>query len=357
MAGMYFNSDGDTMDEPVAAERRNHAADQRPEYEFFIGIDIGGTKTAVSLGNGRGELLGKHRFPTKPHYRDVLEDICDAASGILSNLADGEIFPSGYEIPKALRVVKAVGISCGGPLDSVKGVVQSPPNLPSWEDVPIVEILQDRLGIPCYLENDANACALAEWYWGNGRGYRNMIFLTFGTGLGAGLILDSRLYSGACGLAGEVGHLRLADSGPLCYGKHGSWESFCSGSGLSKLYQQVYGTSLTAKEICDLADAGDSDALHVIEMSSRFLGRGLALLIDILNPQCIIIGSIFSRSEELFRRAMEEEIEKEALSLSYRDCVIRPAGLGERLGDMAALGVAINRFGRIGEEDDEYRSG
>ncbi|MCF7944208.1 MAG: ROK family protein [Spirochaetia bacterium] len=313
---------------------------------LFIGIDIGGTKTAVSLGTESGSILWREQFQTKPQYPDVLDDIHRSVDRLYQEL-ETEIFSeklkkNGITEASARSKIQSVGISCGGPLDSKRGIIQSPPNLPNWDDVPVVEILEGRLGLPCFLENDANACALAEWYWGNGRGCRNLIFLTFGTGLGAGLILDGRLYSGTLGLAGEVGHLRMAEEGPLCYGKHGSWESFCSGSGLKKLYGHLHGDELSAKEICDLADSGDERAQKVIEISSRYLGRGLALLIDLFNPECIIIGSIFSRSEHLFRRLMEEEVEKEALPAAGRACSIKTAGLQESLGDMASLGVAIN---------------
>ncbi len=316
---------------------------------LLIGIDIGGTKTAVTLGSAGGEIFEKRLFLTKPKYMDVLDDICEAVDEIKRSVFSEELKDSVVQVKDhALSIshIKALGISCGGPLDSVRGRIQSPPNLPDWDDVPIVRILERRLGLPCFLENDANACALAEWYWGNGRGAHNMIFLTFGTGMGAGLILQDRLYRGSNGLAGEVGHVRMASSGPLCYGKAGSWESFCSGTGISRLYEDKYGVLLTAKEICDKAEAGDEKALSVIAISSRYLGMGLSLLIDIINPDCIIIGSIYSRSEALFEPMVLEVIKQEALSLSAKQCNVMVSGLGELLGDMAALGVASDGLKR-----------
>src|SRR5690606_15592063 len=129
----------------------------------------------------------------------------------------------------------AIGISCGGPLDSRRGVILSPPNLPGWDRIPVVEVFQQAFKVPVALQNDANAGALAEWLWGAGRGSHNMIFLTFGTGMGAGLILNGQLYSGTNDLAGEVGHIRLAPDGPVGYGKAGSFEGFCSGGGIKQL--------------------------------------------------------------------------------------------------------------------------
>ncbi|MBI9095193.1 MAG: ROK family protein [Sphaerochaeta sp.] len=303
---------------------------------LFIGVDIGGTKTSVSLGNEEGQIINKVQFITKKEPQEVLSECYVAIDQLL------------FTIDK--QMVKALGISCGGPLDSKEGIIQSPPNLPLWDDIPVVRLFQQHTNIPSYLENDANACALAEWLWGSAKGCDSMIFLTFGTGLGAGLILDGRLYRGSCGLAGEIGHWRMKDTGPLCYGKRGSWEGFCSGSGIRELYRAKTNINLSAKDVCLLAEKGDEPALSVIETSARALGQGLALLIDLLNPQCIVIGSIFSRSEALFRGFMEEEIQKEALVQTANVCKVYPSALGENLGDMAALGIAMDRYKQRGKQ-------
>lgn len=303
---------------------------------FFMGIDIGGTKTSVSLGDAGGTILNKTQFATKKDPNSVLSDCFASIEGLL------------HDIDR--KKVKAIGISCGGPLDSKEGIIQSPPNLPLWDDIPVVSLIRQRINIPTYLENDANACALAEWLWGSAKGCKSMIFLTFGTGLGAGLILDGRLYRGTGGLAGEIGHWRMKDDGPLCYGKKGSWEGFSSGSGISLLYKEKTDRDLSAKDVCILAEKGDVTALSVIEESARVLGQGLALLIDLLNPQCIVIGSIFTRSEALFRDVMEEEINKEALPLTARMCKVYHSTLGEDLGDMAALGIAMDRYAQKREQ-------
>lgn len=299
----------------------------------IIGIDIGGTKCAVVLGNEKGEILKKERFATTD--RDATLD--KIMSTVLS-----------------MGECDAVGISCGGPLDSKKGVIMSPPNLPGWDNVEIVKMINSRLGVPVFLKNDADACALAEWKFGAGKGSDNMIFLTFGTGLGAGLILGGRLYSGACDMAGEVGHIRLADFGPVGYGKAGSFEGFCSGGGIAQLGQTVAKENsqmghpvgfadgeITAKSVADAAKNGDEEAIEVYRQCGRMLGKGLSVLIDILNPEKIVLGSIFVRSEELLRDEMQRVIEKETLYPSRRVCEIVPAGLGEALGDVAALCVAV----------------
>jgi glucokinase len=144
--------------------------------------------------------------------------------------------------------------------------------------------------------------------------------------------------------AGEVGHLRIAEEGPYCYHKRGSWESYCSGSGLKELYKMWYNEEKSGKEICDLAEYADEKATCVIEQSATHLGKGIALLMDIFDPDCIIIGSIYTRSEHLFFPTMMHHITLEALPESLNGCTILPSLLKEELGDVAALAVAINRL-------------
>ncbi len=298
----------------------------------YIGIDIGGTKCAVT----RGKPLQTEK---KLRFETTTKD--ETLARILAAV-------------EACMPADAIGISSGGPLDEEAGVILSPPNLPDWDGVPITDILKEKFGIPVYLRNDANACALAEWRHGAGKGTKNMIFLTFGTGLGAGLILDGRLYSGANGMAGEVGHIRLAEDGPVGYGKAGSFEGFCSGGGiaaLARLYAEEHaadfgarGEPITAKTLGERAREGDAAAKAVYEKSAEMLGKGLSILIDGFNPDAIVIGSVFARDEALFREKMEAVIEKEALPHAARVCKILPAALGDSIGDVAALTVAEDGY-------------
>ena len=204
----------------------------------------------------------------------------------------------------------------------------------------------------------ADACALAEWKYGAGKGTENMIFLTFGTGMGAGLILGGKLYSGSCGMAGEIGHVRMAPFGPTGYGKIGSFEGFCSGGGIAQLGRtfaleklqrgetlpycknKTELDGITAKTLAEFARAGDETALAVYRFCGEKLGEGLSILIDMLNPQRIVIGSIFARAQDLLREPMENVLKREALSHSLARCEIVPAALGEEIGDYAALAVS-----------------
>lgn len=294
---------------------------------MFLGVDIGGTKTAVCIGDQQGNILDKIKFPTSTPQKTVEQII-----------ASGRTLLNGQQ-------PLAIGISCGSPQDAEKGIIQAPPNLPDWVDIPITDILGKAFYAPAFLANDANACALAEWKFGAGAGTKNMIFLTFGTGMGAGLILNGKLYEGTCGMAGEAGHMRLTADGPIGFGKAGSFEGYCSGGGIVKLAQQMGHHSFSnTKEICDAAKLGDPVAKSVIDESARQLGQGLSILIDLLNPQRIVIGSIFARAEALFRPEMERIISQEVLDANRTACQIVPAQLGERIGDVAALSIAVVRW-------------
>lgn len=304
----------------------------------YIGIDIGGTKCSVVEADENGKILNKEKFLTLSPDKSINKFI---------------------EIIQSMNKPSAIGISCGSPLDSTKGIIQSPPNLIGWDDIHIVEILKQKFNVPVFIQNDADACALAEWKFGAGRGTQNMIFLTCGTGLGAGLILNGRLYSGTNGCAGEIGHVRLSEFGPSGYGKMGSCEGFGSGSGIAKLgemkaierfqsgkkvsYCHGYDDlkNITAAKIAECANNGNEDAIEVFTISGKMLGRGIAILIDVLNPEMIVIGSVFTRSEHLMRESLEQSIREEALDNAARVCSVMPATLGESLGDIAAVTVAM----------------
>jgi len=315
--------------------------------KLYIGIDIGGTKTSVVLGTGRCKILDKIKFPTQKekgpdftidNIKKSIKEICKR-----SNIN--------------FESIKKIGISCGGPLNSKKGIILSPPNLPGWDNIPIKEIFEKEFKIPANLENDANAAALAEWKFGAGKGLRNLIFLTMGTGMGAGLILNGKLYSGTNDLAGEVGHIRLEKEGPIGYGKEGSFEGLCSGGGIAQLARKrieeykknkidsilfkVEPNSITAETVGKAALSKDTLALKIIEEVGYYLGLGLSILIDILNPEIIVIGGIAVRLGELILSPARKVVYEEALKLSSEVCKIVPAGLGENIGDVAALCVAI----------------
>ena len=297
----------------------------------IIGIDIGGTKCAVVKADEVGNLLDKVSFPTKG-YTETLARIFNTVSKMQPNKST------------------VFGVSCGGPLDAKRGMILSPPNLPGWDEVPIVDKIVHKFGGKAFLMNDANAGALAEWKFGVGKSCRNLIFLTFGTGMGAGFILNGELYEGSCGMAGEVGHIRLATEGPIGYGKKGSFEGFCSGGGLAqmahlksneRITKRDIAESVTAKDLALAAKEGNKVAQKIFAESGRHLGRALSILIDIINPEIIILGGIFSRCKQLMEPYMYEELEKETLPVSLKACRVVASSLGEKIGDYAAVSIAI----------------
>ncbi len=317
----------------------------------WIGLDIGGTKCAVLLAtvdNGI-QILDKIRFETHTElgFQQAYERLIASIEEILQR---NDV---------ALDRVQAIGISCGGPLDSRKGVILCPPNLPGWVNVPIVKMLEEKFGVSTFIQNDANACALVEWKLGAGRGVQDMVFLTFGTGMGGGIIAEGRLLRGHTDMGGEVGHLRLTKDGPVGFGKAGSFEGYASGGGIHRqavaLTKQLVeaGTppawvrnglpeiEWTAKMLADYARQGDEDAKKLWEQVGRRLGEGLALIVDTVNPERIVIGSIFARCEDLLRSPMEEALRREAIPFSLEGFSVVPAETGEQLGDFASVMVAL----------------
>jgi len=320
-----------------------------PENKFLVGIDIGGTKTAVLLSSTPPVVIARKEFATRT-AQGAERAIELIKSGIREMLAE-----QGTDATAILRM----GVSCGGPLDRIKGIIQKPPNLWTWDDVPIKAILENEFKAECLIENDANAGAVAEHRFGAGKGSTNMVFLTMGTGLGAGVITDGHLYRGSNDLAGEVGHLRLTKTGPIGHNKKGSAEGWASGGGMAQVAQQAVaaalkkkrptllakqyrsGEPITAKDIGMAARKGDKVALEVLEATGEKLGMVLAILVDLLNPDRIVIGGLAMRLGDLLLEPARRVIRQEALELPARTCQVVPANLGESIGDAAALCIAM----------------
>ena len=303
---------------------------------LLFGLDIGGTKTGLLLGDTNGMILRRVEIPTPAaeSFEIALSRIRAATNDLL-----GACRRDGLGIPRA------VSVSVGGPLDIERGILYAPPHLAAWGEAPLKQRLGQALALPVYVQHDGNAGALAECYFGAGRGARNMIFLTMGTGLGAGLILNGQIYHGASDMAGEVGHVRMAEDGPVEYGKAGSWEGFCSGSGLVKLAHRMqpgaWPPDLATRDLIGCALESDPAALEVIAEAGRWFGRGLAMLVDVLNPDVIVVGTLGVVLGDLLLEPARAALRAEALPRAVAACRIVPAGLGSRLGDVAALMAAI----------------
>lgn len=314
---------------------------------YYVGLDIGGTKCAATLGISRKNdmtIIKKDYFPTG-----------DGEPFIVL-----EKFSKFIEEASSLYKIESIGISCGGPLDAENGIIKKPPSLRKWDEIKVTDYFESRFKIKTRLKNDADACAVAEWKYGAGKNCSNMVFLTFGTGFGAGLILNGKLYEGKNGGAGEIGHVRLTNKGPEGYYKHGSAEGYCSGSGIVRLadimknnakliksYEEFYSFSvgeISAKTIAEYARKNNAFCKAVYKKSGEMLGKAVSILVDLLNVDKVVAGGIYMRATDLLYPHAIKVIEKESLPLNLKNFELLPAFLGENIGDYAALAVAEGNF-------------
>lgn len=307
--------------------------------QSVIGLDIGGTKTACVEGTLDGRILQRIEMQTHPRepFAVTFEEIVRHVETLIAT--------AGHEG----RRVAAISVSIGGPLKIDEGVLIDPPHLPGWHGIPLKARLVEAFPhVPVCVEHDGNAGALAEFYFGVGkdrRDLRHLIFLTFETGIGAGFIVNRQILRGASDTAGEIGHWRLAEDGPLAFGKRGCWESFASGAGLLHLAAQMFparwGGDREIRELVDAMLRGEDDAMQVAAIAGHWMGRGLALLIDALNPQVIVFGSLGVVLGERILGPARKVIAEEALPQAAAACELLPSVLGNRIGDVASLMAAI----------------
>jgi glucokinase len=306
----------------------------------IVGIDIGGTKTAVVEGTCEAQIIKRSEIPTNAHRS--FNQTFPRLAAVVQDMID--------EAQRAGRRVTAISVSVGGPLQIIDGVLGQPPHLPGWHGVRLKDRLDRRFpALPVYLEQDGNAGALAEFHFGVGRempGLRHLVFLTLGTGLGAGIIVNGQLLRGACDMAGEIGHMRLSPDGPSGYGKFGSWEGFCSGAGMveiaREMFPQRWGHQMQISDLVQAIVLNDKDALQVAHEAGAWLGRGLALLVDMLNPEVIVLGSLAVALGERLLAPARSTLAEEGLPRAVAACKVIPSTLGKRVGDVAALMAALN---------------
>ncbi|MCZ7542451.1 MAG: ROK family protein [Anaerolineae bacterium] len=310
----------------------------------IIGLDIGGTKSAVVEGGRDAEIYQRRGFTTP----------ADRPFDVAAPFMEGEIDQVLAAAQAAGRSVEALSVSVGGPLDIQRGLLTTPEQLPNWHGAPLRDWLETRYGRPAYVEHDGNTGALAEYHFGAGQGARILVFLTFGTGLGAGIMIDGRVLYGVNDLAGEVGHIRIAPDGPSTHGKSGTWEGYASGVGLVYLARmrqpRRWAEPLATRTIVAAALDGDPDALALVREAGQWLGRGLAVLVDVLNPDRIVVGTLGVVLGDLVLEPARAAMRAEALAVSAAACAVVPAGLGARLQDVQALMGAIDRHPRGGLE-------
>lgn len=292
--------------------------------KYILGIDVKRTKTSIVLGDARLEIVERTEFSTAPEegFGSFVKNLAYNAKSMIGDIT-----------------IDAVGVSACGPVDTVHGILRDSPRF-GWGDVDILDEMWKLFKVPVKLEHDAKAGALAEWKMGAGEGFKNVVFLTLETGLGAGMIINGEIYRGA-GFAGEIGHIRLDGDGPTAYGKAGSWESFCSGEGIAKLahlsFPEKFGTNATIADIISLAVSGEVHAVNIVRKSGEYLGKGLSILFDVLDPERVVLGTLSWRLPDFwFRRALEV-LETEALAGRKAVTRVVRSEFRERIGDFAAL--------------------
>ena len=299
---------------------------------WILGIDIGGTKSAVVVGDAHGTVLARAAAPTPPSG-------WAEASALLRTLMRTACREAGI---KPARLA-ATGVSYGGPVNARTGTAQAPPNLPGWGDLPLRALLEAELRLPVMVENDANATALAEHRWGAGQGCSDMAFLTLGTGIGAGLILNGTLYRGRGDLAGEIGHAIVFPGGPECVcGKRGCLEALASGTALGRRARAEYGDpALTAQDVFARARAHDEAAQAMVADAASALGLGLANLLHTLNLERIVLGTLAVHAADLLLEPVRAATEASCWPQVWAGVTIVPAALGDAAQDKAALAAAL----------------
>jgi glucokinase len=309
----------------------------------ILGIDLGGTK----IGSGVVDQVGIVQYgdvqPT--HAGDgpeaVIERIIAGAERVLDRAG------------LAYEDLDSIGIGAPGPLDIPQGLLIQPPNLPGWQNVPLRSIVQDRFGVPTYLENDANAAAVGEYLYGAGRETRHMIYVTVSTGIGGGLILNGRTYHGASGGAGEIGHMTIVPNGPRCgCGNRGCLEALASGTAIAREGQALVergistaiacaaGEQVTARDVADAMHDGDPYARQIVARAMFHLGIGMANLVNLFNPERIVIGGGLTALGEDLLDPVRRAIAVRAFPSASAQVTVLLAQLGRDVGIVGAAGAA-----------------
>lgn len=308
----------------------------------YLALDIGGTKIACGRFREDGFLEEKIIFSTKPErgYKKIVDEIIISLSKL-----------------KVENTV-AIGVGTAGPLDRIKGEIYSPPNLPGWDGVPLKSDLENALGLPVFMDNDANAACLGEFLFGAGKGVKDLVYITVSTGIGGGIIVNGKLLHGIRDSAGEIGHQTILPDGPLCNcGNRGCLEALASGTAIAKrakeaILKDEYTTlkeyakkgELTAKSVREAMLKGDLVAMRIWNEAMEYLGIGIGNIITILSPERVIIGGSVGLSGEDVLDKVKEVIRKRVFLVPVELVDITTAKLGENVGLYGAFAVALTEF-------------
>jgi glucokinase len=301
--------------------------------ESVIALDLGGTNLRIAAVTQQGEVLHLTREKTRADSGpDNLIKRMVAGIRRLEETLDGEG-----------REVRGISIGAPGVIARERGVVMSSPNLPGWEKIPLLERLSSEFKQPMVLENDANAAAFGEFWSGAGNGRKTMVLLTLGTGVGGGIIVNGELLEGADGMAGEIGHLTVEREGAPCpCGNRGCLERYASATGIAARYGELAGSDgagTSSEDVYRLAIGGDSYAQRALAEAGMYLGVAMAAIVNILNPECIIIGGGVLPAWAFIIPAAAQEMKSRAFQAPAERVEIIPAALGDRAGIIGAAGI------------------
>jgi predicted NBD/HSP70 family sugar kinase len=303
-----------------------------PSAGVVIGVDFDHDRVRVAVGELSRTILAE-----SVKQLDVDHDAVgaiDAAAGLVRSLLD--------EAAVDQRRVLGVGVAIAGPVDPVSGSAYTSSILPSWSGLDAANELSARLGLPVHLDNDANLGALAEVTLGAGRNARNAAYVQMSSGIGAGLIVDGRPYRGAGGVAGEIGHIAVDESGAICRcGNRGCLETIASGPALVRLLAASRGGQISVAEMIALAEEGDLGSRRVIADAGRAVGRVVAALCNLFNPEMIVVGGDLSQAGENLLGPLRESVQRTALPATTRDLTVVAGELGDRANVLGALALAI----------------
>jgi predicted NBD/HSP70 family sugar kinase/biotin operon repressor len=297
-----------------------------------IGIDFGKRHLRVAAADLSHTILAEAERPmrTDESAEGGLETAVELVDEVLgeAGVARSDVIGAGLGLP--------------GPIDMRSGRVGSSSILPGWVGVRAAEALSSRLGLPVEVDNDANLGALAELHWGAAAGRRNAAYLKVSTGIGAGLIVDGRLFHGAAGMAGEIGHTIIQEQGPVCRcGKRGCLETLAGAAALVELLHGTHGPELTTQQLLEAAAAGDSGARRVLADAGRHIGTAVATLCDLLNPELIVVGGELSAAGEVLLDPLREQVHRHAIPATARDLEIVPGVLGPRAELLGTLALVL----------------
>jgi glucokinase len=312
-----------------------------------IGVDLGGTNLRTALLSPDGDILEKHKEPTHASdgWKKVVSRLIDNINGQRESAS------------KRGFTVAAVGVGVPGVIQSDRGIVVKSPNFPDWNNLPIKDTLEKALDLPVTIENDANAAALGEQWRGAGCGIRSMLLLTLGTGVGGGIILNDQIWQGADGMAGELGHMTIVPDGRRCgCGNTGCLEMYASARGIVQSYREQRAQTsspfneITSEQVYEAARKGEADALAVMQGMGRMLGIGIADLINIFNPEMIVIGGGVKDAWPLFIDATRDEIRKRAFEVPAARTEIVSSQLGDDAGMVGAAASALQNLEKKGKK-------